>query len=53
VGPPVDWAGLRGSGGRVVTNGIRADPRGCAYGSVCTTTYESVCGHCLYASVAG
>ena len=29
----IDW--LHGSGGRAVTNGIRADPRGCMYGAVC------------------
>jgi hypothetical protein len=31
-------------GGRGVTNGIRADPHGCAYGSVCGHSAHGVCG---------
>jgi hypothetical protein len=31
-------------GGRGVTNGIRADPRGCAYGSVCGHRASGACG---------
>jgi hypothetical protein len=33
-----------GFGGRGVTNGIRADPRGCAYGSVCVHRAHGACG---------
>jgi hypothetical protein len=39
---PYGRAGRCGFGGRGVTNGIRADPRGCAYGSVCGSEDESV-----------
>jgi len=35
LAPRKGWAGLCGVGGRGVTNGIKADPHGCAYGSVC------------------
>jgi hypothetical protein len=33
-----------GFGGRGVTNGIRADPRGCVYGSVCGHRVHGACG---------
>jgi hypothetical protein len=33
-----------GFGGRGVTNGIRADPHGCAYGSVCGHRAHGACG---------
>jgi hypothetical protein len=33
-----------GFGGRGVTSGMRADPRGCAYGSVCGHMAHGVCG---------
>jgi hypothetical protein len=31
-------------GGRGVTSGIRPDPRGCAYGSVCGHSARDACG---------
>jgi hypothetical protein len=33
-----------GFGGRGVTNGIKADPRGCAYGLVCRHRAHGACG---------
>jgi hypothetical protein len=33
-----------GFGGRGVTNGIRADPHGCVYGSVCGHRAHGACG---------
>jgi hypothetical protein len=41
---PYGRAGWCGFGGRGVTNGIRADPRGCAYGSVCVHRAHGACG---------
>jgi hypothetical protein len=41
---PYGRAGRCGFGGRGVTNGIRADPRGCAYGSVCGHRAHGACG---------
>jgi hypothetical protein len=41
---PYRRAGRCGFGGRGVTNGIRADPRGCAYGSVCGHRAHGACG---------
>jgi hypothetical protein len=38
---PYGRAGRCGFGGRGVTNGIRADPRGCAYRSVCALDVRS------------
>jgi hypothetical protein len=41
---PYGRAGRCGFGGRGVTNGIRADPRGCTYGSVCGHRAHGACG---------
>jgi hypothetical protein len=41
---PYGRAGRCGFGGRGVPNGIRADPRGCAYGSVCGHRAHGACG---------
>jgi hypothetical protein len=41
---PYGRTGQCGFGGRVVTNGIRADPCGCAYGSVCAHRAHGACG---------
>jgi hypothetical protein len=41
---PYGRAGWCGFGGRGVTNGIRADPHGCAYRSVCGHRVHSACG---------
>jgi hypothetical protein len=42
---PYRRAGQRGFGGRGVTNGIRANPRGCVNGSVCGHSVHGACGH--------
>jgi hypothetical protein len=41
---PYGRVGRCGFGGQGVTNGIRADPRGCAYGSVCGYRAHDACG---------
>jgi hypothetical protein len=41
---PYGRAGRCDFGGRGVTNGISADPRGCAYGSVCGHRAHGACG---------
>jgi hypothetical protein len=41
---PYGRAGRCGYGGRGVTNGIRANPRGCVYGSVCGHRANGACG---------
>jgi hypothetical protein len=41
---PYGRAGQCGFGGRGVTSGIRADPRGCAYGSMCGYREHDACG---------
>jgi hypothetical protein len=41
---PYGRAGRCGFGGRGVTNGIRADPCGCAYGLVCGHSAHGACG---------
>jgi hypothetical protein len=41
---PYGRAGRYGFGGRGVTNGIRVDPCGCVYGSVCGHMAHGACG---------
>ena len=38
---------LRGSGGRAVTNGVKADPHCCTYGSICRHMVHGACGLCV------
>lgn len=43
----IGWGELCSYGGRAVTNGMRADSRGCAYGSVCGHLAHGASGFCL------
>jgi hypothetical protein len=51
--PPYGRARRCGFGGWGVTNGIRADPRGCAYGSVCRHRAHDAYGRALRGKVPG
>jgi hypothetical protein len=42
--PLLERVGRCGFGGQGITNGIRADPRGCTYGSACGHRAHVACG---------